>query len=400
MTQEAPQRGRRVAIVHSFYRSENPSGENAAVEAEADALRRHGYTVLLVGRSSDQAQDEPLYRLRSAGRVGTGWGHAPLEELEAFAPDVVHVHNLFPNFGHRWVERLRVPLVHTLHNFRPFCASGDHFRDGAPCTLCTANGAHEALRHRCYRDSVLATAPLALRIARGAGRDPVLRRADAVLALTDRMRDALMDAGIDAARIRRWSNFLPAHLDPGAGSRRAVADGRDAGFLYVGRLEPAKGIAQLVEAWPEGARLTIVGGGPDHARVQDAAAGRPDVDLVGSTSRAEVLELMQRARALVLPSRWFEGQPLVYLEALACGLPVLATDPSSVAARVESEGTGRRFVSVSELADAVGAGLDSLPPAVQVRRAFDARYTEQAYLQRVDELYGGLIAAAPRGRVP
>ena len=93
-------------------------------------------------------------------------------------------------------------------------------------------------------------------------------------------------------------------------------------LLFVGRLEQAKGIDLLCEAWYESNRqlqLTVIGDGPqgEHLRFT-----YPDVEWMGQTHPLDVRESMQRARALVFPSIWEETFGNVVAEAMACGLPV------------------------------------------------------------------------------
>ncbi len=130
----------RIALVHSFYRSDAPSGENVVVMLQAEALRTAGHEVLLVSRHTDEEMRSRLYDVRSAVRVATGVGPDPTAQLRRFRPDVVHVHNLFPNFGERLLASWEGPLVATLHNFRPVCANALLFREGQVCTKCPGVG--------------------------------------------------------------------------------------------------------------------------------------------------------------------------------------------------------------------------------------------------------------------
>jgi hypothetical protein len=84
-------------MVHSFYSSAQPSGENTVVLNEVDALRRAGHEVALFAAHTDELEGEVFYKLRSGMRVATGYGRNPLKAINDFSPDVVHVHNLFPN---------------------------------------------------------------------------------------------------------------------------------------------------------------------------------------------------------------------------------------------------------------------------------------------------------------
>jgi len=135
---------------------------------------------------------------------------------------------------------------------------------------------------------------------------------------------AVIGNGVDTAALR------PARDDgaPAATRRRSY-------LLYLGRVHPIKGIDLLLEAWRrlgdsprERPELLLAGPGePRHLewlRAELARLGDPRVRHLGPVWGAEKLELLRSARVVVLPSR-SESFGMVVAEALACGIPVLAT---------------------------------------------------------------------------
>jgi glycosyltransferase involved in cell wall biosynthesis len=378
----------RIALVHSFYSSSQPSGENAVVRAEVDALRSRGVDVHLVHTSTDERISETAYIWRTALRVASGHGESPLAALEALSPDLVHIHNLFPNWGDAWLRDSAWPLVHTLHNYRPLCAAGTLYRGGAVCTLCSRGQTTHALRYRCYRNSLTATAPLALHNLGGVPRNPLLTAADRIVVLGERMRELYRQAGIPSSRLVVWPNFLPSHLVPAP--IRAPRSGGN--YLVVGRMTSEKGIDLLVRKWPAaGPTLDVVGDGPLLDEVIRLATLRTNVRIHGRLEREAVLQLMISASALVVPSRWFEGFPLLYAEALASGLPVLTFEPCNLVEFVQSDGVGD-ILTWNEPLDA------QLPTSARLfewrqrcRDVFESRYTETAYGDRAISLYQSML---------
>lgn len=371
----------RIAVVHSFYSSAQPSGENAVVLAEVDALRRAGHEVELFAAHTDELEQQPLYNLRAAVRVASGRGASPLDALRGFGPDVVHVHNLFPNFGTAWVKDLEAPLVVTLHNFRPLCAAYTLYRDGHECTDCVTRS-WPSLLHGCYRGSRTATLPLTISLRGGASRNPVLQRADRILVFTNFARELYAGAGIAECRIEVISNFVPESLAglPGPGG---------AGWLYAGRLSEEKGILDLVRQWPSDISLTVVGSGEQESLIRAAAAGKA-ISMLGPLTRAEVTARMRMADGVVFPSVCREGFPLVYAESLAAGTPLLAFKGSSVAELVQADGTG----AVLDWGDDIPAGLEQLfeIDRAHCRLTFSASYSERSFVQRARSTYEAAVA--------
>lgn len=370
-------------MVHSFYSSAQPSGENTIVANQVDALRRAGHEVQLFAADTDDLVGETLYRLRSGLRVATGLGRNPLQAINDFAPNVVHVHNVFPNFGRRWAEGLRAPLVHTLHNYRPMCANGLLFRDGHPCTRCPDGDRLAGLRFGCYRDSRLATLPLTVGGLRGAARDPLIRRANRLIVLSPLQRALYSSAGVPADRMTLSPNHLPDALDPGP----RLEPGSD--FVGVGRLTPEKGFADLAEVWPHDRSLAIFGEGPERQVIEDLH--HPTIALRGLTPRGEVLHEVRHARALVFPSRWYEPFGLTAIEALACGTPVIAARGNSVAELLDQLGGGvtTDWDAWSETVRSFGTDVGTRQRA---RHVFDANFSERAFVERTEQLYADVVA--------
>ncbi len=369
----------RIAVVHSFYSSRQPSGENVVVDLQVEALKRAGHEVLLVDRSTDELEQHATYPIRAGLRAATGRGDSPLAEIEAHRPDVVHVHNLFPNLGRRWVQDLDAPLVTTLHNYRPICPAGTLQRDGVTCTLCPDSGsARHAVIHACFKDSRAQTVPVALGTRFAA--DPLLRGADRIITLNDDMSTTYANYGVPAERLVTVPNFVL----PQQGSAKERGDE----WLFVGRLSHEKGIIELLKHWPEGRQLVVVGAGPQEDEAK-ALAG-PTVSFRGQLPHAEVAALMASSRALIFPSLWPEGLPTVYLEALAAGLPVLAWPQSIVGTLVARDGTG--LVTEGNL----GAELDRADrefPALadHCRGVFDRLYSEQAWVAAITDVYRSVV---------
>jgi glycosyltransferase involved in cell wall biosynthesis len=381
----------RVAIVHSFYGSAQPSGENAVVDAELQLLGDAGVEVRLFAARTDELERDRVDHVRSAVRVATGRGRSPIAALADYRPDIVHVHNLFPNFGRSWVRRLEAPFVVTLHNFRFVCAAATLFRDGRLCTDCPDGHPWSGVRHRCYRGSVAATLPLAIAQHGGPGSDPVLAGAARILCLSPRQRRLLVSAGVAGDRLVDWVNFLPDRLDPERSGGLHDGDGR-AGCLCVSRLTPDKGVLELVEAWTGDARLTVAGDGPLAAEVRRAAVGRA-VDVRGRVARAEAVELMTRSAALVIPGGWPEVAPLTYVEALASGLPIIVRRSTDLAERVVEQGTGAVIDDVREAATAARRMYGDPGLSARCRHVFESLYAADRHRARVLGLYDEVLAA-------
>ncbi|MFD7443125.1 glycosyltransferase family 4 protein [Streptomyces sp. NPDC059909] len=384
----------RVAIVHSFYSSATPSGENQAVTDQMAALARAGHETHLVAAHTDELSRSPYYPLRAAVTVSTGRGSSPEAGLRRLRPDVVHVHNLFPNFGKSWLRRWHGPIVASVHNYRPLCAAATLYRQGTMCTLCPDGDRWAGLRNGCYRGSPVATAPLAWAGRHGAAANALLRRADRVVMLSETSRQMYIRAGIEPRRLVLVPNFTTDTTTSDSdsdGSFPPRTTMTDRAWVFAGRLSPEKGLMELLARWPADERLDVVGDGP---LLDDCRRAAPrTVRFLGALDHAELRQRLPSWRGLVFSSRWLEGAPLIYPEALAAGLPVLAFTGSAVADSVRDEGTGK-VVDWSEPLDAVLSRAARHFPSLRdhCRSVFQRRYTERVWVEQIKNVYAAVVA--------
>ena len=268
----------RVLIVHNRYRPAAPSGEDAVVDQESAALSDRGHDVALFQRHSEEIAGWSQLR-RATLPVRLLWSQdsrrSMADLLDQFAPEIVHIHNIFPLVTPSILYACRdagVPVVATIHNYKLGCASGTLFRDGQVCHDCLGGSSRPALTHGCYRGSPVTTAPVVFSawLHRSAWRTMIT----AYLFISAAQRDVLAPVGLPADRSFVKHNFVPSpppHAD--VATEPQVA--------YVGRLDEAKGAPFLMRAWDafrsrqprSPLRLVVVGGGD----MADAVAtGRPN----------------------------------------------------------------------------------------------------------------------------
>ena len=381
----------RIALLHSYYSSAQSSGENVVVDAQFQALSTAGHDVMLLGRRTDTEQALSGYPVRAAWRTLTNRGPDPFDRLRRFEPDVVHVHNTVPNIGLSWLPRWRGPLVHTLHNFRPLCANGLLFRDGHVCTDCPDGRPWSAVENACYRNSALASTPIAARNSQGMSVNPLLTRADALVVLSAYARDVFARYGLDRHKLHLLPNGV-RQLHDGA-----VAEPPEQRWIAVGRLRAEKGFVELLRGWPEGVALDIAGLGPQRADLE-AMAGE-SVNFLGQVPASELRRMLPSYTGMVFTSLAPESaMPLVVVEALEAGIPVAIVASSPHAAELITRGVAfglavdSRAVRIDSILEALAwayRGGESL--RARCRELYEEQYGEATWVQRLTSLYAQLL---------
>lgn len=376
-----------IAIVHSRYKSAEPSGENAVVDDQVQALRSAGHDVRLFERRTDDLTSARSYRLESALTTLTGRGHSPKLKVGTWAPDVVHVHNTFPNWGTLWTKPWSDRLVVTLHNYRPICAAATLFRDGHECTDCLRQPVRPAISHACYRGSRFQTLPLALASRPKGSLRSLPGRAARVIVLNSTARNLFESV------LGRPVDLIPNFVDaPPVTEWRANDADR---WAYVGRLTPEKGIVELLRAFPKNGRLDVYGAGPQEQAVRAlAATSEGRIVFHGIVDRPTLRTKLANQRGLIIPSLWSEGLPTVALEAMAAGVPLVLSDHIAAAGELCMAGAGVTYApgDPTSLLQALGlVASERHGYALSAQSVFSNTYSKEAWLQQITSLYDQVV---------
>jgi glycosyltransferase involved in cell wall biosynthesis len=391
----------KVLIAHNSY--QQPGGEDVVAEEEAILLRQAGHEVIEYRRSNHEIDALSLWgNLTLPKRLI--WAGDTVRDLGALIhqeePDLAHFHNTFSMISpaaYHLCQKMSVPVVQTLHNYRLLCPRADFFRDGHICEECLGKTLPwPGIVYGCYHGSRVQTAVVATMLTVHRWLHTWDEQVDVYIALTEFARQKFIQGGLPAEKIVLKPNFV----DPDPGMREGVGDYG----LFVGRLSPEKELLMLLEAWRKlrGISLKLVGSGPQEGEIrrfiQEFALA--NVELLGRRPRDQVFALMKKARFLVFPSGWYEGFPVVLAEAFACGVPAVATRLGAMADIVEEGRTGLLFVpgNPDDLSAKVEWAFTHPQEMAQMgrraRQEFEAKYTADRNREMLLNIYCLVIEQA------
>ena len=319
--------------------------------------------------------------------------------------DVVHAQHLMSGPASiTAAHACGVPVVCTVRDYWPVCYWSDLIHDrevGTLCPGCSTTGMTQCVRPHAGRAWPLALPAIPYMRANLALKRTRLSEADAVIAVSgaiardlrtrapelERTRLEIVHNPVDVIGIRALAASLPRPMDGPY-------------VLYVGKVEPNKGVAHLLPAarraklvWP----LVVVGDGSKRGRLEaDARAEGPAVRFTGWLSRPDVLGWMQHASVLVFPSHGPESLSRVLIEASALGVPIAAMDTGGTADIVVHEQTGLLSHSAEELGEHVARLVADPELAARLgegaRQRAEQRFAADVVIREVERVYGELLA--------
>lgn len=379
-----------VLIVHNYYQI--PGGEDVVVKNEKHLLEKHGHKVITYERHNSELKNMPKVRkiLLLFSSIFSIKTYGDVKKIiKEQKINVVHVHNtihlISPSVYYAAVK-CGIPIVQTVHNFRLMCPGATFFRNDQVCEACVKNGLGNAIKYKCYRNSRIET--MICVIGNLFHRLMGIYRKIYYICLTDFNKNKLLQL----RQIKPQNVFVKPNYSEKMDFPVLKYAERKSQILYAGRFDETKGMDVLLKAWKllgqQAPQLVLCGTGPLESVVKEYIEKEKleKVIMKGFLPNEEIKKLMSESKALVLPTKWYEGFPMTMVEAFSVGTPVIGTDLGNVGSLIENGKTGWKFVlnSAESLADCV---LNIHDIVDDVYETFQKKYTEEKNYMQLKAIY-------------
>lgn len=378
----------RILQVHNIYQGK--TGEETVVEEEKKILELHGHHVIQFIKDNSDLEKfgkleklSMLFSLTSSKAIGKEFESL----LEKERPDICHVHNTFPLITpiiYKICHSKGIPVVQTLHNYKMVCTNSLLFRGEEVCEVCLNKSLYNSIKYKCYRDSYLATAAQAHVIQHHRKIGTWDNYIDKYVCLTEFQRDKVFDDKLKE-KVFIKANFL-------AQSELETFQGDF--FLFVGRLNNSKGLQDLLYLFEKNKKSKfILIGKSDDPSVLDKFR---NVTHLGERNREVVLDHMSKCKAVIFPSKYYEGMPMVILEAFSMGKAVISRDRGAMASMIDHSVNGIKYENLNDLVESIEY-LDENPEIASrlgqaAFKSYQEKYTEEKGYDNLINLYSEVIS--------
>ncbi|SHK18341.1 glycosyltransferase family 4 protein [Tepidibacter formicigenes] len=331
-----------VLMAHNYYQV--PGGEDTVFHNEVEMLKKNGHKVIKYTRHNDKIKESGIFgKLKLA--TETVFSFKTYKEVRSLIDKndihVVHVHNtlplISPSIYYAAISK-KVPVVQTIHNFRLLCPGATFTKNGHICEDCLSKGLRQSLKNKCYRNSLLQTYIMyfMLKFHKIIGTYNKIN----YITLTEFNKNKILNLVKDDKKVFIKPNFISKKEK----TQRNLEDY----FIYIGRLDEIKGINFLVNSWKDidkNIKLYIIGDGPEKENIEKYIKESKinNIKLLGFMDRLSAFEIIEKSRAIIVPSKWYEGFPMTIAESFSLGVPVIGSNIGNIGCIVNDENNGLLF---------------------------------------------------------
>jgi glycosyltransferase involved in cell wall biosynthesis len=379
----------RILIVHNEYKIRG--GEDAVVKKQYQNLKSKGIEVhkyIVSNKKIDNMSKSEKIKLFLKGFFLMNYDNKLLKTIESYKPDVVHIHNVFPLINPSIYESLNkrgIKIVQTLHNYRLLCPNGLFFRNGHICEDCLlSENKYKCAMNSCYRNSKIESFWYSRMISL-ADKKGSFKKIDRFVALNEFMKDKFIQNGYPSNSLSIIPNGIFDNVKDFVKIKKEY-------YLYIGRLSEEKGLRTLLDVFEKGSRqLIIIGTGPLEEHVKDITKMNANIEYLGFKSGEEKDVLIAQAKAIIVPSEWYENLPTVIIEAFMNSTPAIVSNLGGAQHMVEEGYNGTKFDAGdgNKLLEALNR-LESLEADILNRNArstFLGTYESSIVTDKLVELY-------------
>ncbi|MED9888311.1 MAG: glycosyltransferase [Segatella copri] len=313
--------------------------------------------------------------------------------LDDFKPDVAHLNNVHTQLSPVMAELAHqrgIKVVWTLHDYKLLCPRYDCLKNGNTiCEICFNGDKKACLDNKCMKGSKLASF-IGFKEAIVWNRERLEASTDDFICPSQFMADKMVQGGFSKSKMQTLCNFIDVEK-----CKFSSTDGTDYTddvellpkkeeyYCFIGRLSHEKGAKTLIEAANQlPYKLVIIGGGPLMDELKSVA--HTNIEFVGFKQWDDIKQLVGKARFSVIPSEWYENNPLSVIEAQCLGTPVLGANIGGI-----PELTDYTFSSgnIADLKTKIEKMWNSEFDYQQIASDAQHRYDAETYYDKLINIY-------------
>lgn len=310
--------------------------------------------------------------------------------LDDFKPDVVHLNNVHTQLSPVMAELAQqrgIKVVWTLHDYKLLCPRYDCLKNGNTiCETCFKGDKKACLDNKCMKGSKLASF-IGFKEAIVWNRERLEASTDVFICPSQFMADKMVQGGFSKSKMQTLCNFIDVEK-----CKFSSTDGTDDVellpkkedyYCFIGRLSHEKGAKTLIEAANQlPYKLVIIGGGPLMDELKSVA--HTNIEFVGFKQWDDIKQLVGKTRFSVIPSEWYENNPLSVIEAQCLGTPVLGANIGGI-----PELTDYTFSSgnIADLKTKIEKMWNSEFDYQQIASDAQHRYDAETYYDKLINIY-------------
>lgn len=308
-------------------------------------------------------------------------------------PDIAHAHLMWgctapAIFG--VLKKYHIPLVHTVHDYRMVCPAYTFMTQGKICEECQGRKFYKCAKNRCSKGSLLMSAVMAMEMYfRNVFFSPV-KNIQGLIYVSKFAKN------IHEKYSPNFDNFDNMVLYNSTAKSIKGEKGRGDYFLYYGRLSYEKGIDKLIDAAKElpWMKLKIVGTGPIENELKSRVGISSRIEFLGYKKGQELYDIVGNAQFVVVPSQWYENNPMTIVEAYSFGTPVIGSDLGGIPEIIKNGSTG--FIFKHDSRDSLIHALNSAKEISNqgyfqmlrnAYRFYETHFSEEGYAEKLVEFY-------------
>lgn len=306
--------------------------------------------------------------------------------LDDFKPEVVHLNNIHTHLSPIIAELAHnrgIKVVWTLHDYKLLCPRYDCLRNGNDiCELCFNGDKSSCKTYKCMKGSRLASL-IGYKEATTWNRRRLEACTDVFICPSKFMAQKMIQGGFTSKKLIPLCNFID--IDK---CKKDTYE-KENYYCYIGRLSHEKGVKTLIKAAQKlPYKLVVIGGGPLSDELKNETTNA-NIEFVGYKQWDEIKEIVSKARFSVIPSEWYENNPLSVIEAQCLGTPVLGARIGGIPELIENGVTGMTFESrnVNDLTSKLEAMWQHTFNYKEIALTSQKRYNSESYYQSILKIY-------------